>query len=166
MNGNIIIQDANIANLLLNFTGNINANYFTGNGSLLTGIGNATNIVNGNSNVVIAANGNVTTSVAGNANVLVVTGTGANIAGYLDTGSGNITTTGNISGGYVLGNGSQLTGINFSNLADATTAGLTINDVYLQGVTNLAVNHTGATAYTFDQYPGSNPSLYAVAGTT
>jgi len=166
MNGNIIIQNANIANLLLNFTGNINANYFTGNGSLLTGIGNATNIVNGNSNVVIAANGNVTTSVAGNANVLVVTGTGANIAGYLDTGSGNITTTGNISGGYVLGNGSQLTGINFSNLADATTAGLTINDVYLQGVTNLAVNHTGATAYTFDQYPGSNPSLYVVAGTT
>ena len=166
MNGNIIIQDANIANLLLNFTGNINANYFTGNGSLLTGIGNATNIVNGNSNVVIAANGNVTTSVAGNANVLVVTGTGANIVGYLDTGSGNITTTGNISGGYVLGNGSQLTGINFSNLADATTAGLTINDVYLQGVTNLAVNHTGATAYTFDQYPGSNPSLYVVAGTT
>jgi hypothetical protein len=166
MNGNIIIQNANIANLLLNFTGNINANYFTGNGSLLTGIGNATNIVNGNSNVVIAANGNVTTSIAGNANVLVVTGTGANIAGYLDTGSGNINTTGNVSGGYILGNGSQLTGINFSNLADATTAGLTINEVYLQGVTKLNVNHTGATAYTFDQYPGSNPSLYVVAGTT
>jgi len=44
-------------------------------------------------------------------------------------------------------------------------AGLTINDVYLQGVTNLAVKFTGATGYTFDQISALF-TLYAVTGTT
>jgi len=96
--GNITSGNANLGNL-------VTANFFTGNGSLLTGItvsaGNT--IVNGNSNVTVTANGNVTTSVSGNANILIVTGTGVNVAGTLNvTGNatvGNIVTSG--SGGNV-----------------------------------------------------------------
>ena len=96
--GNISSGNANLGNL-------VTANFFTGNGSLLTGItvsaGNT--IVNGNSNVTVTANGNVTTSVSGNANILIVTGTGVNVAGTLNvTGNatvGNIVTSG--SGGNV-----------------------------------------------------------------
>ena len=72
----------------------------------------SSSISNGNSNVNIpSANGNVNISAVGNANIVVVTGTGVNIAGTLDTGSGNINTTGNVSGAFFIGNGSQLTGI-------------------------------------------------------
>ena len=58
------------------------ANFFVGNGSLLTGV--------------------VATSTYGNANVV------ANLAAL---GSNPVSTTGNISAGYFLGNGSQLTGL-------------------------------------------------------
>ena len=87
VSGNITSGNANLGNL-------VTANFFTGNGYLLTGVGNATAIVNGNSNVNIpSANGNVNISAAGNANVIVVTGTGVNVAGTLNT-TGNTTFAG------------------------------------------------------------------------
>ena len=183
MNGVIAIQSSNIANALSTYTGNITAgnisvagniltavvsasgnitaNYYFGNGSQLTGIiTQVSNISNGTSNVNIAsANANVTVSINGTPNVATFATTGEYV-------TGEISATGNITGNYIIGNGAILTGVNFSQLADANTANLTINEVYLQGVTNLVVNHTGATGYTFDQYPGLNPSLYAIAGTT
>jgi hypothetical protein len=67
----------------------------------------ANSISAGTSNVVVNSNANVTVSSAGTANVLVVTGTGANIAGTLSA-------SGNITGSYFLGNGSQLSG-NYHN---------------------------------------------------
>ena len=88
---------------------NVTANYFTGNGSLLTGI-TTTSISNGNSNVNIpTANGNINLTAVGNT-VMVITGTGANISGTANvTGNlvaGNITagsgTGGNITGGNVI----------------------------------------------------------------
>jgi hypothetical protein len=82
----------------LTVNGNVTANYFLGNGSQLTGI-DATQIINGNSNVVVSANSNITVSVAGNSNIVTVTGTGVNIAGYLNT-TGNIAFSGaNVSVG-------------------------------------------------------------------
>jgi len=93
--------------------GNVTANYFFGNGALLTGIvTTVSNISNGTSNVNIpTASSNITMSVAGNANIVTVTGTGVNIAGTLNTGSGNINTTGTINAAFFVGNGSGLTGI-------------------------------------------------------
>jgi hypothetical protein len=94
--------NANVANYLPTFSGNLFSlnsvcatgnitvdGYFLGDGSLLTGI-SAGNIVGAYSN--------------------------ANVAAYLPTYTGNITaqnisTTGNITGNYFIGNGSQLTGI-------------------------------------------------------
>jgi hypothetical protein len=62
---------------------NVSANYYIGNGSLLTGL---------------YANANLVTYLASNANVVITT-------------TGNITTTANISGAFIKGNGSQLTGM-------------------------------------------------------
>jgi hypothetical protein len=62
-------------------------------------------IARGNSNVTIVdLGGNVTTGVGGVANVVVVSNTGQFVSGV-------ISATGNISGGFILGNGSQLTGL-------------------------------------------------------
>jgi len=135
-------------------TGNITANYFIGNGSLLTGIAtNPSNIANGNSNVTVTANGNVTTSVSGNANVLVVTGTGANITGYANV-TGNVT-AGNIS---TSGSGGNITGANVisantftasanitatnANLGNAVVSNYFIGSLY--GTANLATYATTA----------------------
>ena len=65
--------------------GNVDAQYFLGNGALLTGISAAvsvTKIVNGTSNVEInATNGNVAFTVGGTANVVVVSSTGITSSG-------------------------------------------------------------------------------------
>ena len=82
----------------------------------------ATQILNGTSSIAIAsANANATVSINGTPNVVVFTSTGANITGYVIS-SGNIqggnirtvgqlSATGNITGNYFIGNGSQLTGL-------------------------------------------------------
>jgi len=112
--GNLTAGNANLGNL-------VTANYFSGNGSLLTGISVAT-IANGNSNVNIpAGNGNVTISAVGNANIAVITGTGVNVTGYLTT-SGNITSgnanLGNsVTSNYFIGAGNNLSNIQASNIS-------------------------------------------------
>jgi hypothetical protein len=74
----------------------------------ITQVGNisVSSIVRGNSNVTIAdLGGNVTTGVTGVANVVVVSNTGQFVSGI-------VSATGNIAaGGFILGNGSQLTGL-------------------------------------------------------
>jgi hypothetical protein len=103
--------------------GNITANYFIGNGSLLTGLPASY------SNANVAAylptySGNVTANYfIGDGSQLTNLPSGssysnANVASYLPiyTGNlasltGNVTTTANISAGYFIGNGSQLTGL-------------------------------------------------------
>jgi hypothetical protein len=85
------------------------ANY-TGNSTIwgqVTQVGNisVSSISSGTSNVKIAdVNGNATTSIGGTSNVVVVAGTGQYVTGV-------ISATGNIRGNYLLGNGSQLTGL-------------------------------------------------------
>ena len=91
---------------LLNVTGNIKsgnadlgniatANFFSGDGGLLSNIPGSHSIANGTSNVtIITSGGNVTTSVGGTANILVVSTSGANLLGTFDS-SGNIT-SGNV----------------------------------------------------------------------
>jgi hypothetical protein len=86
--GNVTAGNANLGNL-------VTANFFSGNGSLLTGItvSAGSSIVSGNSNVNIpGANGNINFSAVGNANILVITGTGANITGTANI-TANLTTS-------------------------------------------------------------------------
>jgi plastocyanin len=153
------------------------------------GGGSTSNISNGNSNVNIpTANGNINFSAVGNT-TMVVTGTGANIAGTLnisgnatvgnlDFGSGEITGTGNITSGnanlgnlatanFFSGNGSELSALTFGNITTFSTAGLTTDQLYLQGTTRLNVTASGASGYLFDQYGATlNPAIYITSGQT
>lgn len=54
----------------------------------------------------------------------------------------------------------------FATLTDATSASMTIDKIYLPAITKLAVDNSGTTAYIFDQYSGTNPTVYAISGTT
>ena len=105
----------------LSSVGNISAPFFSGNGSLLTGVvGNY-----GNANVVanlaalganpVSTTGNVTAAFfSGNGSLLtgIASYSNANVTSLLaNLGSNTISTTGNITGNYFLGNGSQLTGL-------------------------------------------------------
>jgi hypothetical protein len=75
-----------------NADGNIAANFYTGNGSQLTGISAGFPLANGTSNInAPAVDGNINISVGGTANVLITTTTGVNVTGTLNaTGNANV----------------------------------------------------------------------------
>lgn len=55
----------------------------------------------------------------------------------------------------------------FNSLTDASTASLTIDKIYEPAIAILRVDNVGTSAYTFSShYTGSNPTIYALAGTT
>ena len=115
-----------------NITGNVNAPFFVGNGSALTGIGGAGYIFNGTSNANISTSGgNLNIGIGGNANIGIFTSTGLNVAGYANV-------TGNINAPYFIGNGFYLTGIstNPGNIANGTSN----VQVVLNGNVNTSVN--------------------------
>jgi hypothetical protein len=88
LSGNITV-DGNI-----NATANVTAEYFIGNGALLTGI-DATRIINGTSEIQAYASGNIAVTVAGVANTAVF----ASNAFAINTDtvvSGNLTVNGNV----------------------------------------------------------------------
>jgi hypothetical protein len=73
----------------------------------VTQVGNisVSSISSGTSNVKISdVNGNATTSIGGTSNVVVVATTGQFVSGL-------VSATGNVRGSFILGNGSQLTGL-------------------------------------------------------
>jgi hypothetical protein len=73
----------------------------------VTQVGNisVSSISSGTSNIKISdVNGNAITSIGGTSNVVVVSNTGQFVAGL-------VSATGNVRGNYILGNGSQLTGL-------------------------------------------------------
>jgi hypothetical protein len=120
----------------LSVTGNVTGSYIFGNGSQLTGI-DATSIQSGTSNVrVVSSGGNVATGIGGTSNVVVVATTGQFVTGV-------ISATGNITGSYIFGNGSQLTGIaspygnsnvasflaSFGNNNISTTGNITVGNI-------------------------------------
>jgi hypothetical protein len=114
----ILTVTGNITGGNIATAGNVAGSYFFGNGSQLSGIiTSVANINNGTSNVSIdAANANVTVSVDGTANVVVVS------TDLVDV-TGNITASGNVTGNYFFGNGSQLSGIitSVSNINNGTS---------------------------------------------
>jgi hypothetical protein len=118
---------------LISSTGNIAGAYILGNGSLLSGVANASSsyqITNGTSNIVIsAAAANITMAVANaTGNVITVTNTGMFVTGDL-TVSGNATLSGNISGDHI-DNGTTAIDISAPN----GNANITVG-----GVSNIAV---------------------------
>jgi hypothetical protein len=107
-------------------------------------VGNANAIVSGNSVIAISTlNGNATVAIGGTANIAVFANTGQFITGV-------VSATGNITGNYFIGNGSQLTGIvtgvGATGLTGATGAG-TAGATGVAGV-NGATGATGVTGAT------------------
>lgn len=154
--GNLTSGNANLGNLAV-------ANFFQGDGGLLTNVAATGSLANGNSNVSIpTANGNVIVSVSGNANIAVFSGTGANITGTLSVSSnanignigtgGIITATGNITGGNLITAGyANVNKVNVGNSTintqlawdSVTTTSITANQ------TIAAVSTTGVTGLEF-----------------
>ena len=140
--GNVTAGNANLGNL-------VTANFFSGNGSLLTGItvGAGSSIINGNSNVTIpSANGNINFSAVGNANILIITGTGANITGTADV-TGNLTA-------------SNLTVTNKTNLG--SNANITITG----GTAGYALTTDGTGNLSWSAASGGGGGLTYTAATT
>ena len=131
VSGNLSAGNANLGNLAT-------ANFFQGDGSLLTNISVAagTYISNGTSNVAVTSSGgNVKIDVGGVSNIVVVTSTGANITGTLNvTGNANV---GNIGATRVVGDleGTILT----NSQTNITTVG-TLTGLVVNGVSNLGPN--------------------------
>ena len=86
LTGNVTSLNANLGNLAT-------ANFFSGDGHLLTNLTIAAGsaIVNGNSNVSVAPNANVTIGVNGTAAVVTISDTGTNVIGTFNaTGNANV----------------------------------------------------------------------------
>ena len=89
----------------------VTANYFVGNGSLLTSLPGGTSITNGTSTVAIGASGgNANISIGGTSNVAVWATTGLTLTGIASV-------TGNVIGGNVIGPSTSV-GVGVKNYKD------------------------------------------------
>ncbi len=143
-NGNVsgtnLIASGNITGANANLGNTVTANYFVGDGYLLSNltIPTGTAIINGSSNVLVTANSNVNITVNGTPNVVQVTEGGAIF-------NGNIDATGYINGA-TFANGS-------SNIAITNNGPV---DVSINGVDSIfSVTSTGVYA---------NAKIYGLAG--
>ena len=120
INGSTVISDAQAitSTSTISATGNVTAGNVTTAGSVtinnVTLAASGTNLAIGG-NTVVTANPTGTSSTTGN---VTISGnvTGGNIA----TG-GTVSASGNITGNYILGNGSQLTGIDATSIQSGTS---------------------------------------------
>lgn len=110
-----------------------------------------------------ASNTFATIAVSGQNNVIA---DNSNDTLNLEAGTGITITTNSNTDTITIAN-SQSAGVTaFSSLSDISSAGLTADEIYLPAITTLVVSNSGASAYLFDQYPGSNPTIIAISGTT
>jgi filamentous hemagglutinin len=161
---------------LVSTTGNVSGNYILGNGALLTGvITSVANINNGTSNItVVSSGGNISVGVGGTGNVAVFATTGEYITGELSA-------TGNVTGNYFIGNGSQLTGVAASSVnanaligntlssnvlySSLTTVGNLANLSVVGNTTSGNINLTGGTlAFANASIVQTNPLDLSITG--
>ena len=159
---------------LISATGNITGNYFIGNGSQLTGL--PATYSNSNVTTLLSAFGSNSISTTG-------TITSGNITGGNISTGGLISATGNITGNYFIGNGSQLTGLSatygnsdvtallaaFGSNSISTTGTVTstsvVGNVYTNSIINTGSNATGnigsSSTYFNTVFATATTALYA-----
>jgi len=152
----------------LSVSGNVNASYYIGNGSQLTGL--PAGYANSNAASFLASFGSNTISTGGNITAGYFIGNGSQLtglpAGYANSnaasflasfGSNTISTSGNITAGYFIGNGSQLTGLpagysnataasflaNFGSNTISTSGTITSGSIFVTGNISASGNVTG-----------------------
>ena len=178
--GNVIGGNINTAGVV-SVTGNITGSYFIGNGSQLTGVTPATQIISGTTQLAVEVpSGNIQGSVGGTANIVVFSTLGANITGYVTT-TGNITgsniitagqttATGNITGGNILTVGlisaaGNLTSANINATGNISLTGNVIAGNLTTGAQVVAVgNVTGGNIRTDGQVLALNATAIPVGG--
>jgi plastocyanin len=157
----------------LTVSGNI-----TGGNLVTTGKVYASDIINGGTGIYLAS------GPSGYINFFTSTGDKVSIKddGNIDVvgtaNVGNLITSGNITSGnanlgnlatanFFSGSGNNLSNLTFGNITAFNTAGLTIDELYLQSTTRLNVTASGSSGYIFDQYGVTiNPVLYVTSGQT
>ena len=108
-----------------------------------------------NSFATIAADGN--NIVASSATDTLTLTPGSNVTFSVDTGNKQITINSNATGGAS----------DFDDLQDATSAGLTIDEIAEPAIAMLEVTASGTNGYRFDShYSSLNPTIYCITGTT
>ena len=131
----------------LSAVGNVTGNFILGNGFYLTGIiTSVANINDGTSNLrVTTSGGNIAANIGATSNVLVLASTGAYVTGVVSA-TGNLSTAGNVSGNYFLGNGALLTGVitSVANINNGTSNVTVVSSggnvtIGVAGTSNVAV---------------------------
>ena len=174
--GNVVTGGAVIAtgnasalNIISTGSGNITAGgFFIGDGGFISNVTVASNvavtqIANGTSIVGIASSGGNVEITSGGVLTLQTDGTNVEFLVPLDFGSSNVVTTGNVSGGnvlatanviatgnvsgtYILGDGSQLTGIDSAAISNGTSnVTVATNSDITMGVANSPITIVSAT---------------------
>ena len=133
--------------------------------TLVAGTGITITTDNTTDSVTIAAsvsNTFTTIQVTGQSSVVADSSTDTLI---LTAGSGiQITTDPNTDTITITNNAAAPT---FNSLSDASTAGITVDEIYIPAITVLDVTNSGSTAYRFDQYGSTNnPTVFALNGAT
>jgi hypothetical protein len=155
-------------------TGNVQAGFFVGNGSALTGIAASapTSVVNGTTNFTLAASGNANLTIAGTSNVVQWATTGQYVTGLVSA-SGNVTGGNLISAALVQGatvssSGNVVTvGVAATGNISATANVQGGNGVFTTIVS--AASHTGGLVsvtgtVTGSQFNGSGAGLTSIPG--
>jgi len=125
----------------LSSSGNITANYFIGNGSQLTEVTAARVSANALTGNTLSANVlNSSLVSVGNLNGLSVIG---NTTGGNFFAQGQVSASGNITGNYFIGNGSQLTGIVASNIGVLSNLSVTGNTTTGNLLSNGSISAVG-----------------------
>ena len=169
-------------------TGSVTGSQFNGSGAGLSSIPGA-NVSGAVANATYATNsGTVTTAAQGNITSVGtltslgvtgnITGGNINVAGMSLSGNvvsainttANVTTTANISGSYVLGNGSQLTGVSgpafvatqtsYQNLASSPSSLSLLSLIYNNVIANTDSGYNSATGV----FTASKAGYYQVSG--
>jgi hypothetical protein len=174
--GNVVTGGAVIAtgnasalNITSTGSGNITAGgFFIGDGGFISNVTVASNvavtqIANGTSIIGIASSGGNVEITSGGILTLQTDGTNVEFLVPLDFGSSNVVTTGNVSGGnvlatanviatgnvsgtYILGDGSQLTGIDSAAISNGTSnVTVATNSDITMGVANSPITIVSAT---------------------
>lgn len=145
-------SNANVANYLLDYTGNISAGYFIGNGSQLTGItataeGAGPNLsIQFNNNSVFDGNANLTYDVA-NSTLVATNVRTDNLAAIDMTLTGNVAgvlslNVGNVNANYFNGDGTNITNVvaTSANIANTANAVAVANVVGIGNIATIALD--------------------------
>jgi hypothetical protein len=160
--GNVRSGNATLGNL-------VTANYFSGDGSLLTGLPKNDGLSNGTSNIKILEDSNINFSLSGTENVFTISTTLANLKANLNVGNANL--GGLAEAAFFSGDGGLLSNITAANLvgtvplADSATIAGTVTTRDQPNITSVGTLANLSLVATASPSLGNNISSIFYTGT-